>query len=216
MTLRLGRHSIRLSHLLAVVTGVVLVVAAIADTRFLDPVSSAAHQPEQFDPPAYAQEQFPVISAEIVATATDLTVLAAAIKDDPAAAGAEYGNDLGANQYAFPVWATGTVTEVDDEFIYLEVPGMPDGSDVRIPRNTSLSGIPVRDATGMIGFGDFNTQTDFQSVANEFKLLMQQEVLAPADPPSLADQVVNVIGGYSSGGPADLYLIHPVQIEVAP
>lgn len=216
MRLRLGGYSFRLARVLALVAGVVLVVAVLADTRFLDPEASAEHQLEQFDPPVYAEEHFPEISADIIATATDLTVLAEAVTDDLAAAGAEYGNDLGANQYAFPVRAAGTVTEVDDEFIYLEVPGMPDDSDVRIPTNTSLSGIPVRDATGTIGFGDFRSQTDFQSVANEFKLLMQQEVLAPVDPPSLTGQELSVVGGYGSGGPADLYLIHPVQIEVAP
>lgn len=214
-TLARGR-SLSLKRVFALLAGVALVVAVLADTRFLDPEASSAHHQEQFDPASYAEEHFPEIAGEIAAQATDVTVLVPALREDLAEAGAAYGNDLGAGQYAFPVTATGTVSEVDDNFITLEVPGLPDGAGVRIPLDTALSGIPVRDATGSIGFGDFHSQTDFQSVANEFKILIRESVLAPAEPAALAGEQITVVGAYGSGGPDDLYLIHPVSIEVTP
>lgn len=198
------------------VVGLALAGAMIWDTTFLDPVESAGHQPEQFDAEAYAAETFPELAQEIVAQATDLTVLVPAVREDLAAAGAEYGNNLGAGQYAFAVRVTGTVSEVDEDFVMLDVDGLPGESEVRIPMGMALSGIPIRDATGTIGFGDFPDQTSFQSVANAFQAIMRTEVLEPADPPSLVGQTVTVVGAWASGGPADLYLIQPVTIDAAP
>jgi predicted lipoprotein len=199
-----------------VVIGLVLVGALIADTEFLSPQASAQQQPAQFDPKAYAATAFPKVSAVITQKATDLATLAPAVDADLAAAGTKYGNNLGAGQYAFPVSATGTVSENTADFLVVAVPGMPAKDVVRIPLAYALNGIPVRDATGTIKFGDFRDQTAFQSVANEFKILMQSSVLAPVKPATLKGKRITVIGAWGSGGPPNSYIIQPVSIKVLP
>lgn len=199
----------------AVVAGLALVIAMVADTRFLSPADSAARQPVQFNAKTYAAKNFPVIAQKIAQKATDITVLAPAVDQDLAAAGAKYGNDLGAGQFAFPVTATGTVTQADANFLVLAVRGAPAKDTVRIPLDMALSGLPVRDATGSIKFGDFTDQTDYQSVANEFKIIMQQTVLAPVQPSTLKGKRLTVVGAWGSGGPPNSYILQPVSIKVA-
>lgn len=193
----------------------VLLVAIVVSTRFLTPEEVAALNPPPFSARQFASEAFPKVSKEIAESATDITVLAPAIADDPAAAGQEYGQNLGSGAFAFPVRATGSATEVDANFVLLEVRGLPNGTEVRIPLGAAVSGTPVRDATGTITFGDFTDQTAFQSVANEFKLKIESEVLGSIDPASLRGQQVTVVGAWSTGGPPNSYIIQPVSIEVA-
>lgn len=193
----------------------ILLVAAVLDTKFLSPQEVAELNPAKFTASDYAAKEFPKVVALIKENATDLAVLAPAIAADPAAAGRQYGQDLGSGRFAFPVKAVGTVAEVDANFIRLTVPGVPADTTVRIPIAQSLSGTPVRDATGTIKFGDFTDQTDYQAVANQFKIRMQQDVLAAIDPASLAGKQITVYGAWSSGGPPRSFLVQPVEIEVA-
>jgi predicted lipoprotein len=193
---------------------VVLVIAMLADTKYLSPDEAAAVNPAKFDAASFVKEEFAKIADGITAKATDITVLAPAIEDDVAAAGKKYGTDLGSGKFAFPATATGTVEDVDANFIVLKVAKMPSGDTVRIPVGAALSGTPVRDATGELTFGDFPSQTDYQEVANQLKLTMQSKVLKPADPASLDGKQVTVVGGYASGGPPNSFIIQPVSLEV--
>jgi predicted lipoprotein len=195
---------------------VLLVVAMALDTKFLSPEAAAELNPAAFNAETYAAEQFPKITASIKEKAVDLATLAPAVAQDKAAAGRQYGRDLGSGQYAFPVKATGTATEVDANFIRLTVEGVPPDAAVRIPLGAAVSGTPVRDATGDITFGDFTGQTEFQNVANQFKLRIQQDVIAKIDPASLQGKQVTVYGAWATGGPPNSYLIQPVAIEAGP
>jgi predicted lipoprotein len=195
------------------IAGGVVLVAAAASTTYVGPDDPRAAGQAAFSAEEYVAESFPEIVEAIRGDATDLTVLAAALADDPAVAGEQYGVDLGAGQFAYRVSAAGEVVDVDDDFVYLTV---GDDLDVRIPLGTALTGTPVRDATGTIKFGDFTDQNEYQSVANQLKLKIQSEVLGPADPPSLAGRSVTVAGAWSTGGPPDLFIVQPVAIEVLP
>lgn len=200
-----------------VIGGVIVLVllgAMVLDTTFLDPDGVSEVRAPTFSPTAFVEEAFPQIAAAIAQDATDITELAPAVEADPAAAGEAYGIALGAGRFVHRVTATGSVTNVDADFIELAVPGLPD-ADVRVPLGTALSGTPIRDATGTIAFGDFPDQTAYQSVANEFKLRVEAEVLGAIDPPSLQGKQITVTGAYVSGGPP-IYIIQPVAIEVAP
>lgn len=213
----LGRGSPRVvKHLVAVALGLVIVVAMVTDTKFLTPEEAAALNPAPFTAEAYATKNFPKIVTALTEKATDITELAKAVDADPAAAGKKYGTDVGSGKFAYPVKATGTVKEVDADFMLLEVRGLPPKDQVRVPLGAAVSGTPVRDATGTITFSDFVGQTDFQSVANAFKLKVQSEVIASIDPPSLKGKQITVIGAWSSGGPPNSYIIQPVSIEAAP
>jgi predicted lipoprotein len=201
------------------IAGGVVLVAAAASTTYVGPDDPRAAGQAAFSAEEYVAEAFPEIVEAIRGDTTDLTVLAAALADDPAAAGEQYGVDLGAGQFAYRVSAAGEVVDVDDDFVYLAVadPAGESGElDVRIPLGTALTGTPVRDATGTIKFGDFTDQNEYQSVANQLKLKIQSEVIAPADPPSLAGRSVTVTGAWSTGGPPDLFIVQPVTIEVVP
>jgi predicted lipoprotein len=209
-TRRRGRMTKRIAGIAAVI---ILVTAMALDTTFLTPQAAAALNPPPFNAETFATEQFPKVSATIRQKAIDLPTLAGAVAQDPVAAGRQYGQDLGSGTYAFPVKATGTATEVDTNFVRLAVDGVPEGSSVRIPLGAAVSGTPIRDATGEIRFGDFTGQTEFQSVANQFKLRIQQDVIAKLDPKSLQGKKVTVYGAWATGGPPRSFLIQPVSIE---
>ncbi len=209
-----SRRSRTLKPFLPLAALALLVAAMAIDTTYLSPEEAAAVNPPPFEASVYAAEAFPEIAALIEEEATDIVELAPAITEDPAAAAEASGNDVGGGRYGFAVSATGKVASVDEDFILLDVAGLPANSAVRIPVGRALSGTPIRDVTGTIGFGDFPGQSAYQSVANEFALLMQSEVLAPADPATLQDQELTVVGAYVTGGPPDSYLIQPVSIEV--
>jgi predicted lipoprotein len=212
-----SRGSSRLVKNVPVVVAVlVLVIAMVADTKFLTTAQSAARQPAQFNAGTYAAKTFPKLVAQIAQKATNITVLAPAVEQNLAAAGAKYGNDLGAGQFAFPVTATGKVTQADENFLVLSVPRLRAKDTVRIPLGIALSGLPVRDATGTIKFGDFEDQSDYQSVANALGLIMKNSVLAPLHPATLKGKRLTVVGAWGSGGPPDSYIIQPVSIKVAP
>ena len=193
--------------------GLALVVAMVASTKFLTPAEAAALNPAEFSVQSYADENFPKVVTTLTEKATDLAVLVPAVAADPVGAGEQYGTDIGSGKFAFPVKATGTVAEVNADFMVVTAPGVTPGATVRIPLAAAVSGTPVRDAPGTIKFSDFVGQTDFQSVANEFKLKVQSEVIAPSNPPSLLGKQISVVGAWSSGGPPNSYIIQPVSIE---
>lgn len=193
---------------------VALAVAMILDTKFLSTTASAENRPATFDPATFAQDKWPELVDQITAKAVDVIELAKVADTDPAAAGKQFGQDLGAGSFAFSVKASGTVSAVDDNFITVTVPGMPAGDVVRIPLGLALNGSPVRDATGTIHYGDFVDQTAYQDVANALKTQIQQQVLAQLDPATLNGKTLTVTGAAMSGGPPGAYLIQPVSIQV--
>ena len=193
---------------------VVLVLVVVLDTKVVSPEEFARLNPPAFNAATYARRTFPKLADRIAAEATDVTVLAPAVRRDLPAAGAKYGHDLGSGNYAFAIKATGTVAKVDADFVALRVADVPKGTEVRIPLGAAVNGTPVRDATGSITFGDFNDQTDFQSVANQFKLRVRQDVLDKLDKQGLKGKKLTVEGGWNTGGPPDSYIIQPTLIEV--
>lgn len=201
-------------RLVVAALGLALVVAMTLGTKFLSPKEAAALNPPPFSAQTYADKTFPKVVATLTKKATDITVLAPAIDANPGAAGKRYGTDVGGGAFAYPVKATGTAVKVDANFALLKVAGLPPKDQVRIPLGAALTGTPVRDAPGTITFGDFEGQTDFQSVANQFKLKMQSEVLSKVDVKSLKGKKVAVVGAYSTGGPPHSYIIQPVSLKV--
>jgi predicted lipoprotein len=209
------RRSPTVARLVAGGAVVVLVIAMALSTKFLTPEEVSALNPEAFNAETFVEEEFPGLKEEITRSATDIAVLAPAVAKDPAAAGAQYGQDLGSGAFAFPVTATGEATQVDAEFILLSVPGLPAQVEVRIPLGAAVSGTPVRDATGTLKFGDFVDQTAFQSVANELKLKIERDVLSTIDPQAVKGTQITVVGAWATGGPPNSFIIQPVSIEVA-
>ncbi|MGA9595909.1 MAG: DUF2291 family protein [Acidimicrobiia bacterium] len=210
----LSRSSFTLKRALFGFGILVVLILMVANTTFLNAAESAEANGPVFTAEAYAAEKFPEIAGLIEQNAIDVTTLAAAVDADPDAAGAQYGVSLGAGRFAYAVKATAKVLEVDENWMILDPAGLPPGADLRIPLGPALTGTPVRDATGTIAFGDFHDQTDYQSVANQFKLIITHDILEPLDLQSLAGKTVTVVGAMVAGVPANAYYIQPVALEV--
>jgi predicted lipoprotein len=193
---------------------VALLVAMFLDTKFLSPKEAAALNPAAFSAGAYVEKSWPDVVATLTEKGTDIATLAPAIDKDPAVAGKRYGVDVGSGTFAFPVKATGTVGEVDKDFMVVKIPGVPERDTVRLPLGAAITGTPVRDATGSMTFSDFEGQTDFQSVANQLKITMVKDVVGPLKPATLKGKRVSIVGAYSTGGPPNSFIIQPVSGEV--
>jgi predicted lipoprotein len=207
--------TLTVKRLIIAAAALVLLGVVLLDTKFVSPEEFAKLNPPPFNAETWARKEFPVVAAKVKADATDVTELAPAIDKSLAAAGKQYGHDLGSAQYSFAMKATGTAKKVDADFVLLDVPGVPAGTEVRIPLGAALNGTPVRDCTGTIAYGDFADQTEYQNAANQFKTRMQQDVLAKLDTESLEGKKVTVEGGWNTGGPPKSYIIQPTSIEVA-
>lgn len=208
------RISPRTARIVAAVALAVLVAAMGFSTTWLSPEEAESVNPPTFVAADFVEENFSAWQQAITESAVDITVLAPAVDEDLVAAGAEYGNDLGSKAYAFPVRATGTVKEVDQNFALLDIPGLPKQVEVRIALGNAIQGTAVRDAVGNVRYGDFQDQTAFQSVANEIKIKIQKDVLPAVQPDLKAGTQVVVVGGWATGGPPNSFIIHPVSIEV--
>jgi predicted lipoprotein len=208
------RSTVTGKRLVGVAAVLALLLVVVLDTKYVSPGEFRRLNPPAFNAETWARKSFPTVAARVKRDATDVRVLAPAIDRDLAAAGARYGHDLGSGQYSFAMKASGTAVKVDQDFVLLDVPGVPGGTEVRIPLGTALNGTPVRDCTGTITYGDFADQTDYQSAANQFKTRMQQDVLAKLDTKGLKGKRITVEGGWNTGGPAHSYIIQPTGIEV--
>lgn len=205
----------------AVVAAIGLFVGAVATTTTVVTAEEASQtaaglRPSKtFDPAETAAELFPIIVTNIPNTTVDIKELHDGVQRDEEAFGAEFGQDLGAGSFVVPVRAAGRVSEVDDAFIYLEIDGLDGEEQAVIPIAGALNGGPVRDALGLISFGDVPDQIAFQSLAQEIKGLMQEQVVDPVNPASLAGKDIVVVGAWKNGLLTSQYIIQPVIIEVA-
>ncbi len=209
-TTRLSSRPVK--NALGALGALVVLVAMYLSTTFLSPAEEAKVNPPPFNGETYSAEAFPKQAAAIEEKAVDLGTLIPAVEKDVKSAAQQYGVDSGSGNYTFPVKATATVIDVDENFIHLESPVR--GDRVLIPLGLAVNGTPVRDALGTITFGDFIDQTDFQTVANQFKLIIEKDVLAPADPANLTGKTVSVVGAWATGGAENTYIIQPVKLEV--
>ncbi len=206
------RQRARRRTMIVIGAALILVVMMVVATNFKTAEQVRALNPPAFEASRYVDENFTKITTELTDGATPIAELAPAVDADPAAAGEQFGVDQGGGSFAFPVSVTGTVESVDENFAVIAAPGVPEGDTVRVPLGAALNGTPVRDAAGLT-FGDFPGQTEYQNVANELKLTMQDDVLAGADLASLQGEQVVVVGAFATGGPANSFIVQPVSIE---
>lgn len=175
-------------------------------------VAAGLNPDKTFDPAAKAAELFPVIQKDLPGKAVDITTFDQEASANLAEAAKKYGQDLGAGSYAVPLLVKGKVSQADAAFVTIEVAGV--SKPVVMPVGGGLSGGPVRDALGIIKFGDVPDQIAFQSLAQEIKKLMKAQVVDKADPASLTGKSVTVYGAWASTSPKIQWTIQPVSIEV--
>ena len=172
----------KLDMKLAAGSGAVLVLlAAMAlDTKVVKIGSADDVQAGVFSAATYGKTQFPKVQAAIEGRAVDAAELAAALDKDQSAAEAKYGMPApGGAEYS--VKFTGTFGKQDFGVYDVAIPGMPDSIHVSVQTGPAINGTDLRDASGLIKFGDFANQIDYQNAGSALNNEMKAEVLSKLD-----------------------------------
>ena len=143
-----AHRSLRPARLIGLGLLVVLVVAMVLNTKFLNPEELAAAGPVKFDPKATADELFTKAKAELPDKASEVGEVVPAMQADTKAAAEKYNAVSPAEgAYVFPVKTTATVIEATDANLRLKVAGVPEETPVIVPLTTAINGTvrPRRD-----------------------------------------------------------------------
>ncbi len=207
------RESRMRALVLLAVIAVVLVVMAF-DTKVVEIGSKEDSRPNAFSAQTFGKKNFPKIQSEIEKAAVDAEVLAAAIAEDKAAAGEQYGKP-GSVGPIFPVKFSGVISGGKGSIYTVSVEGMPEGMNIRIQVGPAINGTEVRDATGTIEFGQFTNQIEYQDVGAALNDEIKEQVLADLDRDNLIGKKVDVVGVFQLINPAG-WLVTPVRLKSAP
>ena len=199
---------------LAVGSGAVLVLlAAMAvDTKVVKIGSAEDVQAGAFSAAAYGKAQFPKVQSAIESRAVDAAVLAAALAKDQTAAETQYGVPAPAGP-EYSVKFTGKVGKQDSGVYDVSVPGVPETIHVSVQTGPAINGTDLRDATGLIKFGDFSNQIDYQNAGSALNAEMKNEVLSKIDAADLTGKTISVVGAFGLSDP-DEWVVAPVKLAV--
>lgn len=152
--------------------------------------------------------------------AVEVATVVAAIKDDPAAAGKQYGHQAGTGSpFAYLVKGTGTVTKLDTSAptgpMTVEVP-QPGGKPLTVTVATGpvIAGTAIRDGVGFISFGDFTNQIAYADVANQINAHAKTDVIGKIDLKSVVGKKISFEGAFSALDPSSVFLV-PTALTVA-
>ena len=209
MATRRGKSGARL----ALASGAALaVVAAMAlDTRVVRIGSAADVQSEAFSAAAWGRSEFPKVQAAIEARAVEAAVLAAALRQDQAAAEAQYGVAADAGP-EMSVSFTGQAGKQESGVYDVRVAGVPDTVHVSVQTGPAINGTDLRDATGLISFGQFKNQIDYQNAGSALNAEMKRAI-AKAAAGDLTGKAISVVGVFQLTD-ADDWVVTPVRLEV--
>ncbi len=210
MMARRGKLDMRL----AVGSGAVLVLlAAMAiDTKVVRIGSGQDVPAGAFSAPAYGQAQFPKVQSAIESRAVEASVLAEALAKDQEAAEKQYGMSAPAGT-EFSVKFTGKAGKQDFGVYDVAIPGVPDTLQVKVQTGPAINGTDLRDATGLIKFGDFKNQIDYQNAGSALNNEMKKEVLSKVDTSDLTGKTISVIGAFTLSDPAE-WDVTPAKLAV--
>jgi predicted lipoprotein len=149
-------------------------------------------------------------------TATDLPTLLAAIKADPAAAGAKYGHREGQRPINYLVKGTGKALTVDTTsrtgVVAIDLAPGDGKPDASIQIGPVLRGTSLRDALPFIQFNMFTNQIEYADVSNQLDDHVIKDALAGIDPASLQGKTVDFAGAFTQD-PTGAVLITPVKLQ---
>lgn len=207
---RRGKPDMRL----AVGSGAVLILlAAMAvDTKVVKIGSAEDVQAGIFSAAAYGKAQFSKVQSAIEGRAVDAVELAAALDKDQAAAEARYGVPAPAGP-EYSVKFTGRVGKQDFGVYDVAIPGVPETIHVSVQTGPAINGTDLRDATGLIKFGDFRNQIDYQNAGSALNNEMKQAVLSEIGAADLTGKTISVVGAFTLSDPAE-WVVTPVKLTV--
>ncbi|PYE46952.1 putative lipoprotein DUF2291 [Rhizobium sp. PP-F2F-G20b] len=199
-------------RVIAAALAVILVGVMAYDTRVVRIGSEHDVRADVFSPEAFGTENFPKVRDSVVSRAVDAVELGGAIAADKAAAGTKYGVATSTGP-VIPVKFTGTVGERKSSTNTIAVPGLPEGTVVRVQTGPAINGTDLRDATGEIEFGHFTNQIEYQNAGSALNNAMKKETLGSIDPAALDGKTVEITGVFKLINPKN-WLVTPVTVTV--
>jgi predicted lipoprotein len=189
----------------AVALLVVVALALDTTTRSDSAPRVAAGGRVAFDPEAYGAKTYPKVVAAIDKRAVALPELAAALADDPDAAGKRYGVRQGSSPFNFAVSGEGVAGKADGSLLPVKVKGVKD-ADVQLQIGPAINGTALRDAVGFINFNQFVNQVDYADAGTALNNEVKAKVLKDAG--DLEGRTVRFTGAFT--------LLVPTAITVTP
>jgi len=204
----------KLDMKLAVGSGAVLVLLAamVVDTKVVKIGSAEDVQAGVFSAATYGKAQFPKMQSAIESRAVDAAVLAAALAKDQAAAETQYGVLAPAGS-EYSVKFTGRVGKQDFGVYDVAIPSIPETIHVSVQTGPAIIGTDLRDAAGLIKFGDFSNQIDYQNAGSALNNEMKKEVLSKISAADLTGKTISVVGAFGLSDPAE-WVVTPVRLTV--
>ncbi|NPD68604.1 DUF2291 family protein [Lichenicola cladoniae] len=190
----------------------VLLAAMALDTKVVKIGSKADVPSNVFSPEKYGALEFPKVVAAVESHATDAATLAAAITADQTAAETKYGiaADAGAE---FPVKFTGKVGKQDSGIYDVVVPGVPDAIHISVQTGPAIIGTDLRDGTGLISFGQFRNQIEYQNAGSALNKEMKKQVLSKIGTTDLTGKTISVVGVFQLTDPT-AWIVAPVKLDI--
>ncbi len=209
-----GGAAFKPSARLALVSGIALaVVAAMAlDTKVVRIGSPADVQSDVFSAAKWGQSEFPKVQATVEKRAVEAGVLAAALRQDQAAAEAQYGVTADAGP-EMSVRFTGQAGKQDSGIYDVSIAGVPEAVHVSVQTGPAINGTDLRDATGLVSFGQFKNQIDYQNAASALNAEMKREVMSKVAAGDLTGKTISVVGVFELTDTDD-WVVTPVRLDV--
>ena len=185
---------------------------------------NAAKQSAKFDPVGYVDGiwQSQIIPAALSGAADASTVLTA-MDADLAKCGETYGHFVGGS-YNFTIKGQGKITAVDTSSRYgtatIELAGYPGPATLLLQIGPSLRVDALRDAGGLVTFGQFKDQTEFGQISRELNKRVSTDIVGGLDPATMVGKTVVFTGVFaiSTTNQTNIDLssitITPVAIEI--
>jgi predicted lipoprotein len=203
-----------------IAAAVLALLAAMAlDTKVVKIDSAAQFAPNTFSPAAFGASEFPKVKSAIEERAVSAVTLAAAVAKDKDAAGKQYGLEASKSGVVestgtvISVKFTGVVGKGDSGVYVVAVEGVPSKMLLRVQTGPAIYGTDLRDATGLINFGQFVNQIDYQNAGSALNKAMKKQILSKIDTAALTGKTISVVGAFKLIDP-DNWLITPVALDV--
>ncbi|MGO4430461.1 DUF2291 family protein, partial [Streptomyces sp. MCAF7] len=115
--------------------------------------------------------------------------------------------------YTYAVTLTGTAGAAKSGLLQVTVPGL-DKARLSVQIGPAINGTSLRDASGLVSFGQFTNQVEYADAATALNTRMKAKVLKSFDAAAVRGKKITVIGAVTPLT-ADVLTITPVSIEAA-
>ena len=190
-----------------------VLVAMALDTAYRDPGETTAAGEKAFDRDRYGRETFaPKVVPALERDAVNIRALIQALREDEDAASRRDGHREGNAPYSFPVRGEGVAGAPKDGQLPVKVKGLR-GTSVAIQIGPAISGTALRDATGLIRFGQFVNQVEFADAATALNNEVKARVLRKIDLEAIEGKRVRFLGAFTFLAPSNV-VVTPARLEV--